>query len=301
MSLVNDGPTRHSPGETNDTATQHPSAVVAVSNGGHTARSDQECSADGPQDANTTAIPSNGALLGPAVAVGDDITASDTRWSFAGSTPKAFDSHVNKSVPLYQEGHRLIHGFIDFFSRPGGTIIDVGCSTGTLLESLARKPVASKVSFIGYDIEADMVRQARVTCANLDNVTVRQGDAQSIDYADSTAVIMYYTLQFVSKGQRETVLRRAVSGLRAGGALLLFEKTLACDARTQDMVNQLYMDFKRANGFDNNEIYNKTLSLRSVMEPQPSEDTHALLRACGFSSVLTVQKYLAFEGILAIK
>jgi hypothetical protein len=33
----------------------------------------------------------------------------------------------------------------------------------------------------------------------------------------------------------------------------------------------------------------------------PSSDTHDLLREAGFTSVVTIQKYLFFEGILAIK
>ena len=233
--------------------------------------------------------------------VGDDITATDTRWSFSGSTPGQFDQHVNRSVPLYSEGHTLIDGLVDFFARPGATIVDVGCSTGTLLARLAQNPVMKNAKIIGFDIEADMVRQARKTCAGLDNVEVRQGDAASASYTGANAVIMYYILQFVSKGERRSILQRVYDGLTPGGGLMLFEKTLCPDARLQDMINQLYMDFKQANGFDTDEIYNKSRSLRSVMDPQPSEDNHSLLHQVGFRSVMTIQKYLTFEGVLAIK
>ncbi|MFF5439039.1 methyltransferase domain-containing protein [Streptomyces achromogenes] len=235
------------------------------------------------------------------IAVGDDIVATDTRWSFAGDTSQHFDSHVNKSVPLYLHGHELIGKCIEFFSRPGGTVIDVGCSTGTLLASLARKPTSKDLNLVGVDIEADMVRAARGTCAQMDNVTISQGDALSTDYTDANAVIMYYTLQFCPPHQRRNVLRRVCDGLVEGGGLLLFEKVLSPDARLQDIVQQLYMEFKADNGFGAEEIYNKSRSLRSVMAPQPSEETHRLLREVGFTSVVTIQKYLSFEGILAIK
>jgi tRNA (cmo5U34)-methyltransferase len=208
---------------------------------------------------------------------------------------------VRKSVPLYAEGHELISRSIEFFCRRGGTVIDVGCSTGTLLATLAGKAACQEASLVGYDIEADMVRVARQRCADLDNVTIQQGDALSIDYAGANAVIMYYTLQFLLPGDRRIALSRIASGLIEGGALLLFEKTLAPDSRTQDIAQQLYQEYKLDAGFDVDEIYHKAHSLRSVLAPQPSSDTYRLLHEVGFTSVMTIQKYLFFEGILAIK
>lgn len=235
------------------------------------------------------------------MAVGDDIVATDTRWSFSGTTHQHFDAHVNKSVPLYLHGHELIGKCVEFFSRPGGTIIDVGCSTGTLLSDIAKKPTSKDLSLIGVDIEADMVRAARQNCAHLENVTISQGEALSTDYTDANAVIMYYTLQFSPPHERRAVLERICRGLVEGGGLLLFEKVLSPDSRLQDMVQQLYLEFKFDNGFRADEIYNKARSLRSVMAPQTSEETHAVLRDVGFTSIVTIQKYLCFEGILAIK
>ncbi|GAB2451192.1 carboxy-S-adenosyl-L-methionine synthase CmoA [Nocardioides hungaricus] len=234
------------------------------------------------------------------IVVGDGIVATDTRWSFGGATHEHFDSHVNRSVPLYQEGHLLIDQAIEFFSRPGSRIIDVGCSTGTLLERLAVKPSSRDISLIGYDIEADMVRAARERCAHLDNVQISIGDAEGIDYSGAGAVIMYYTLQFAAPGRRQAILRRIADGLDEGGALFLFEKVLAPDARVQDIVGQLYQEYKTLNGFNANEIYNKARSLRSVMSPVSSERTKSDLLDAGFSSVVTLQKYLCFEGIMAI-
>ncbi|SBW28077.1 hypothetical protein FDG2_5525 [Candidatus Protofrankia californiensis] len=232
--------------------------------------------------------------------VGDDI-ATHTRWSFAGAASRNFDSHVNKSIPLYLPGHELIGKSIEFFSRPGGTVIDVGCSTGTLLAAIAQKPTSKDLNLIGVDIEADMVRAARRTCAGLDNVTITLGDALTTGYTGTNAVIMYYVLQFCPPHQRRPVLQRICDGLVQGGGLLLFEKVLYPDARLQDIVQQLYLGFKADNGFSADEIYNKSCSLRSVLAQQPSEDTHRLLREVGFTSVATIQKYLSFEGILAIK
>ena len=39
---------------------------------------------------------------------GDNIYSESGLWTFGGNTPKNFDEHVSKSVPLYAEGHELI-------------------------------------------------------------------------------------------------------------------------------------------------------------------------------------------------
>jgi tRNA (cmo5U34)-methyltransferase len=248
-------------------------------------------------------LPTNHGVNGSSsgISVGDDIVTTGTRWSFGGATHERFDTHVQRSVPLYDEGHGLISQAVEFFSRPGKSIIDVGCSTGSLLERLAQKPFSAEVTLCGYDIEADMVHSARSRCANFDNVMIRQGDAESIDYAGSGAVIMYYTLQFTEPNRRLPILTRIADGLSEGGALLLFEKVLGPDATTQDIIGQLYQEFKVLNGFGADEIYNKARSLRSVMTPVSSERNRQDLLNAGFRSVVTLQKYLCFEGFLAIK
>ena len=38
--------------------------------------------------------------------VGDTISVANARWSFGGSVPETFDSHVSRSVPQYRQGQR---------------------------------------------------------------------------------------------------------------------------------------------------------------------------------------------------
>lgn len=233
--------------------------------------------------------------------VGDDIDVAGTRWSFSGNVPTRFDSHVRRSVPLYDEGHGIVASAVQFFLRPGGKVVDVGCSTGTLLRTLAERVPEPTARFVGVDIERDMVRVARERCAEHPTIEIALGDARTVDYSGSDAVVMYYTLQFLPPAERQEVLQQVFAGLREGGALFLFEKVLAPDARLQDIVGQLYMDYKLDSGFNVDEIFGKARSLRGVLEPQSSQDNHDLLRDVGFRSVMTIQRYLNFEGILAVR
>ena len=46
---------------------------------------------------------------------GDKILSKISNFSFGGITPKYFDKHVNKSVPLYELGQDLICKLSSFF------------------------------------------------------------------------------------------------------------------------------------------------------------------------------------------
>jgi len=64
---------------------------------------------------------------------------------------------------------------------------------------------------------------------------------------------------------------------------------------------QVYAEYKYDNGYNPNEIFNKSKSLKGVMEPFSTKGNLDLLKRAGFKDCLTVFKYLCFEGFLAIK
>ena len=86
-----------------------------------------------------------------------------------------------------------------------------------------------------------------------------------------------------------------------GGGFIWFEKVRAPDARFQDMSTTIYNDFKIGNGYNAEEILNKTSSLKGVMEPFSTNGNIELLKRAGFVDITTVFKYVCFEGFLAIK
>jgi len=114
-------------------------------------------------------------------------------------------------------------------------------------------------------------------------------------------IIAYYTVQFVQESRRQELFDRVHEALNWGGAFVLFEKVGAPDARFQDMMTTLYREFKSRNGFSAEEILNKELSLKGVLRPFSTEGNLGLLRRAGFVDIMTIMKYVAFEGFLAIK
>jgi tRNA (cmo5U34)-methyltransferase len=233
--------------------------------------------------------------------VGDSIDAPTAHWRFGSDVPDHFDAHVRRSVPFYDEGHGLIAKLSDFFIGPDALVYELGCSTGTLTRRLAERTRAEGVRFIAVDAEPAMVEVATERCRDCDNVEVCLGDIVEIDLEPADLIVAYYTLQFVRPRFRQTVFDKLYQALNWGGALLLFEKVRAPDARFQDAMTQLYADFKQEQGYSDAEILSKARSLKGVLEPFSSQGNLDLMRRAGFVDIMTVYKYICFEGFLAIK
>ena len=84
-----------------------------------------------------------------------------------------------------------------------------------------------------------------------------------------------------------------------GGTLVLFEKVLAPTARSQDLTQGVYHDFKRRQGFSNEEIAAKTRSLRGVLQPLSACDNYEMLQHAGFTDVVQLFRWIVFDGVIA--
>lgn len=241
-------------------------------------------------------------LVPSPAAVGDGIEASTGRWSFGGRTSENFDAHVERSVPGYHEGHDLVAELSDYFLGPGSVALEIGCSTGALTEKLATRHADSGASFVAIDVEPGMVEAAQRRCADLEHVEVEVGDAVTRELEpELDFVVAYYTIQFIPPKHRQRVIDAVFGSLAWGGALVMFEKVRAPDARFQDIMAQLYTDYKIENGYSPSEITSKTRSLRGVLEPFSTRGNVEMLQRAGFEDVMTVMKSVCFEGFLAVK
>lgn len=234
--------------------------------------------------------------------VGDNISTKSANWSFGGDVADTFVNHICKSVPFYREGHELCLHLSDFFCHNDSLCYEIGTSTGELLEKLANHNINKKsISWIGLDVEENMVRKAREHCAAHKNIEILCEDINLYNFEKSDLIVSYYCMQFIEPRYRQDLFNKIYNSLNWGGAFIIFEKTRAPDARFQDIATQMYMEYKLSQGFDEVEIVSKSRSLKSVLEPFSSQGNIDLLKRSGFSDINTVFKYICFEGFLAIK
>lgn len=236
--------------------------------------------------------------------VGDGLNAQNANWSFGKDTAKNFDDHVKKSVPLYSEGHKLICDLSDFFVKKDSVVYDIGTSTGEVALKLSQHNSGkSGARIVGIDIEPDMIKLAEAKKAKegIKNVDFVADDVLQYEFEPCDLVTSYYAIQFIRPSQRQDLFDKIYKSLKWGGAFIIFEKVRANDARFQDIATSLYNEYKLDQGYTPEEIFAKSRSLKGVLEPFSTQGNLDLMRRAGFSDVLTVMKYVCFEGFLAIK
>ena len=233
--------------------------------------------------------------------VGDGIAAGNASWTFSDEVARTFSAHVGKSVPLYREGHDLICALSDFFVQDSSVCYELGTSTGVLISKLARRHAATKAKFIGIESVPEMIAQARQECGDLANLELVEDDINLYPYEPADLIVSFCTIQFVPPYLRQKLFDRLYQSLNWGGALLIYEKVRAPDARFQDYMTAVYTDYKLERGYSPDEIIAKARSLKRVQEPFSTQGYLDLFKRAGFVDVMTFIKWASFEGFFAIK
>jgi len=231
---------------------------------------------------------------------GDKIHAENANWKFNGSMVENFETHVEKSVPLYREGHQLITKLSDYFVKDDSICYELGSSAGTLTHKLAKHHAFKNAKFIGIELEQDMVNQANALYQH-QNLSFICDDMNTSILEKSDLIVSYYTVQFIHPKLRQQLINKIYETLHWGGAFILYEKVRANDARFQDIISNLYMEYKLDQGYNAQEIVSKAKSLKGVLEPFSTQGNIDMLKRAGFVDIISIQKYMNFEGFLAIK
>lgn len=228
------------------------------------------------------------------------IEAKNSSWSFGNEVPVTFNEHIKKSVPFYDESHKLIANLTDFFVQEKSIIYDIGSSTGTLLNNIYKRHNKKKLKLIGIEKVPEMIKEAKKRSADK-SIKYLNKDIEKINLKKSDMIVSCFTIQFIKQKKRQQIINKIYKSLNWGGGFVMFEKIRGSDARFQDIFTLLYNDFKLMNGFSEKEIINKSRSLKGVMEPFSDFGNTSMLKRAGFRDITTVFQWACFKGYLSIK
>jgi tRNA (cmo5U34)-methyltransferase len=201
------------------------------------------------------------------------------KFTFA-KAAEGFDNHINKSIRGYSYLIDDIAKLAHYFIQDGLACVDVGCSTGKLLKKLYEgSTYAPAASFVGVEIESDFYDS--LDLIEEDRLIFHKGDVLQFDFPKSSLIISLFTLQFMREIDREIVLRKIYNSLSPGGAFIFAEKLVLNTARTQDIVNSIYYEFK-LQSFTSEEILNKEHELRHMLKPNTREEILSSVESAGF-------------------
>jgi len=234
-------------------------------------------------------------------------TSRASDFAFDAEVAEVFDDMISRSVPFYHEQQRMIKDIAKKFWIPSTYVYDLGCSTATTLINLCGE-IGDTALLVGYDNSSAMLERARIKIKEKgfeNRIEVRygdlNGDLSELFVNNASVVTMCFTLQFIRPLQRDNLIRKIYNGLVEGGVLVLAEKVLTNTTHMNRFFIEFYYDFKKRNGYSENEILRKREALENVLIPYRIEENLELFRRNGFDIVETFFQWYNFGGFLCVK
>ncbi|MGL5738882.1 MAG: carboxy-S-adenosyl-L-methionine synthase CmoA [Plesiomonas shigelloides] len=225
-------------------------------------------------------------------------------FSFDERVAEVFPDMIQRSVPGYSNIIATIGMLAKRFIQPNTQAFDLGCSLGAATLSMRRNIDVEGVRLIAVDNSAAMIERCRrhIDAFRSDTpVDIIEGDIRQVKIENASMVVLNFTLQFLPPDDRQALLNRIYAGLRPGGALVLSEKFSFADQTIGDLLFDMHLDFKRANGYSELEISQKRSALENVMLTDCVETHKARLQQAGFEHAEVWFQCFNFGSMLAIK
>ncbi|MBU25963.1 MAG: carboxy-S-adenosyl-L-methionine synthase CmoA [Gammaproteobacteria bacterium] len=233
----------------------------------------------------------------PFVGVGD--------FRFDEKVSEVFPDMIRRSVPGY--GHVIgLSGLIaKRYAIPNTVIYDLGCSLGATTVAIANEITAPGCRIVAVDNSEAMLKRARATTndrlVNPQPIEWLCEDITDMSFEACSIVVLNFTLQFIAIKKREDLLINIKNSLVPGGLVILAEKVLHEDTKSQQSLTDLHHDFKRANGYSELEIAGKRQAIENVLVPETPSAHAARLTRAGFSEITEFFHCINFKAWMAVK
>ena len=233
-----------------------------------------------------------------------DPRARVSQFVFDEGVVEVFPDMIKRSVPGYATAISMTGVLTAKYAQPDSRCYDLGCSLGASTISMAQGMQHVAGEIIAVDNAPAMIEkcQSHIAQAGLPTpVHLLCQDLRETNIEHASVVVLNYTLQFVAPEERLAVLQTIYDGLLPGGVLILSEKVVSQDPDEQQLINELHLDFKRANGYSELEISQKRTVLENVLIPDSIETHKSRLSQAGFASANVWFHCLNFASLIAIK
>lgn len=234
--------------------------------------------------------------------IDENTYSKNANFKFDKQVTNIFDSHVRKSVPMYDEFHKITAEMSDWFLENGTNMYDIGSSTCEVFKNIIPRHSEKEVHYFGIDKSIDMIEKS-VENKTDKNISILNADIcnEDVKIHNASFITSILTMQFIPKRKRLKVLKKIYEGLNIGGAFIIIEKIIGSNAKFDEIFTELYHDFKMDNGLTEVEVIGKAKAIRGVMSPNTLDENIKLMKNSGFKDVEVFFRWCNFVGIIAIK
>lgn len=228
----------------------------------------------------------------------------DAKWAFDGDVTDVFDDMLERSIPQYEVMRQACFDVGKRFVKEGTAIVDLGCSRGEAIAQLVDQFGAHN-RFIGVDVSEPMLQAARGRFEGL--IRCKVVEIQNLDLrreypgALASLTMAVLTIQFTPIEHRLRIMRDVYQHTVNGGAFVLVEKVLGATADLDAMMVETYYKLKAENGYTQDQIERKKLSLEGVLVPVTAKWNEEMLRMSGWSQVDCFWRWCNFAAWIAVK
>ena len=237
-------------------------------------------------------------------ATAKDHVIPNGKWQFDDEVTNVFDDMLRRSIPQYVMMRQLVFDIGCEFVQTFSHIIDLGCSRGEAIAPFIHK-FGTNNHYVGVDTSGPMLKVCRerfkkqITngIATFNNVDLRHGFPKY----QSSLILAILTIQFIPLEYRLQLLDKIYQNLNDGGAFIIVEKVMGASAVLDSNFTYLYHRIKSGNGYTQEQIDRKKLSLEGVLMPLPASVNEDFLGRVGFKQIDCFWRWLNFAGWVAVK
>tara|TARA_B100000575_G_C23048904_1_gene603769 strand:- start:134 stop:868 length:735 start_codon:yes stop_codon:yes gene_type:complete len=222
---------------------------------------------------------------------------------FDDSVARVFDDMVSRSIPGYRTIISMIGVMANRHFQQGSAIYDLGCSLGTASFAMAEQLACSDCLIHAIDSSQAMIGrlQDKLRTSETPQIVSRCADITDVEIKNASMVVLNFTLQFVRKTSRDVLIQKIYEGLRPGGILVISEKIEFSDPALNELVTDLYYNFKEQMGYSKKEILQKRAALKNVLVPETLDGHRRRLSHAGFSPLYVWFQCFNFVSFVAFK
>jgi len=226
------------------------------------------------------------------------------RWGFDAEVTVVFEDMLRRSIPQYDVMRQTVFKVGCHYVKRDTDIVDLGCSRGDALMPFVDR-FGMHNHYEGIEMSVPMLEVARSRFAGLINVgvvNIRQLDLRQVfPPVHASLILSVLTLQFIPIEYRQRIVQDVYRHLVPGGAFILVEKVLGATADINSFMVALYHDLKLVNGYSNEEIQRKAMSLEGALVPVTARWNEDLLRDAGFRQTDCIWRWMNFAAWVAVK
>lgn len=224
---------------------------------------------------------------------------------FDSEVADVFTDMINRSVPGYATIISMIGVLANRYCKPGSRVYDLGCSLGGAAFSMCHHIEHDDYTLVAVDNSPAMIERFQSSLTkhgkDAEHIELKCADVNECEIENASVVILNFTLQFIPVEKREKLIAKIYAGMQPGGILVLSEKIRFADDSVNDLLIDMYHQFKQVQGYSALEIAQKRSALENVLMPETIGAHKDRIQNAGFKSCDTWFQCFNFTSLLAIK